>query len=494
MADNSLINLPTYQDTVDQRFTLEPLGGPKDVFYYLDRFPDEIYHKSPDTHLYKFMRAMLGDSGVNWLRKNHLEARLLLEELGIDLFDLDKFFGNVFGFGRIVEESFDEDPFGIIPKDVWESIKAKNARYRNRALDFINGARAGNTPLGMRLAAKAGLGHNVEIIENYKYLYDVHSDRPLGLRYFGRTASTEEMIVLPRKELGDGTADSVDSLYEIQPVDQFHLQDAVDQIRPQTTIMTVASSRGMRTRTNWTTMFATSEYTQVIRYATGTSKVQWPNTSRTSWIVEQVEKESLRLPDDLQHHYTGFHNIASVEASSQEIGTNVVSGALADYSEPLLVTSSTELQDGTAVSFINGIYPTSYQDLPGAPPIRYKNAQWSSLSQSGEETLTVHFESVKAVNYLTFDIYQAPIQIDIEYDAYDEDTSLWVPVTPLPPYSNLLMDASGDQNPWASLGLSFADRLGNNIFTRSLKIHFTRQGSYTGPVQVKNLRAARSAA
>jgi hypothetical protein len=492
MADNT-VTVSTYQDTVDQKFQIEPLGGPKDVFYYLDRFPDEIYHKSPDTHLYKYMRAMLGESGVNWLRKNHLEARLLLEELGIDLFDLDQFFGNIFSFGRIVEESFDDDPFGVISKEVWEEIRAKNARYRNRALDFINGARAGNTPFGMRLAAKAGLGHDVEIIENYKYLYDVHSDRPLGLTYFGKTTSTEEMIVLPRREVTD-SGDSVDDLYEITPVDQRHLQEAVDQIRPQTTIMTIADGRGIRARTNWQTMYATSEYTQVVRYVTGTSEVQWPNTSATSWIVEQVEKESLRVANDLQHHYTGFHNIIAVEASSTDIGTNLASGALADYAEPLLVTSSTELQDGKAVSFINGIYPTSYQDLPGAPPIRYNNTQWSSLSKTGEDTLTIHFPSIKAVNYLTFDISQAPIQIDIEYDAYDEDTSLWVPVTPLPPYSNILTAVDSDQNPWASIGLSFANSLGNNIFTRSLKIHFTRLGSYAGSVQVKNLRAARSAA
>jgi hypothetical protein len=485
-----MATLPTVQDVVNQNIALEPIGGPKDVFYYLNLFPEEIYQKSPDSHLYKFMRAMLGESGINWLRKNHMEARLLLEELGIDLFDLDKFYGNIFGFGRILEESFDEDPFGVIPKDVWDQIKAKNSSYRNRALDFVNGARAGNTPFGMRLIAQSGLGHDVEIVENYKYLYDLHSDDPLGLPRFGKTTSTEEMIVLPRREIGESTENSVDELYEIGPKDQFYLRDAVDRIRPQTTLMTVASGRGMRQLTTWRSMYATSEYIQVIRYVTGTSKVQWPNTSETSWIVEQVEKESLRIAGDLQHNYTGFHNIISVSASS---GTG--SSALADYSEPLFITSSTEQDDGKMVSFINGIYPTEYRTLPGAPLIVYGDRQWTSSEGEDEEELIINFLSSKAVNFLTFDLYKEPLQIEVEYDAYDEDDqSLFVPVTPLAPYSNIITSATELENPWASVGLSFVNSQQDTVFTRSLKIRFIRLGTNTGPIQVKNLRAARSAA
>src|SRR4051812_13659556 len=194
--------LPTFSETIQERYLLEPLGGPKDVFYYLQRFPDEIYSKAPDSHLYKFMRALLGESGTNWIRKNHLQARIMFEELGVDLFDVDRFFGSPLELGRIVEEQFDQDPYGLIPKDQWEVIKPKNSRSRNRAMDYFNGARAGNTPLGMRLTAKAGLGHDVEIVENYKFLFDAHSDDPLGLRYQGQTKSTEEVIVLPRREVG----------------------------------------------------------------------------------------------------------------------------------------------------------------------------------------------------------------------------------------------------------------------------------------------------
>lgn len=617
------VTIPTTRDTVAQRYLLEPLGGPKDVFYYLERFPEEIYHKSPDTHLYKYMRSMLGEGGVNWLKKNYLEARILLEELGIELFDLDKFYGGPFQFGRILEENFDEDPYGLIPRDQWELIKSKSARYRNRALDFVNGARAGNTPFGMRLVAKSGLGHDVEIIENYKYLYDSHSDDPLGIEYFGKTSSTEEMVVLPRREIGisetqliffrgdpnapnmgdfgiiyngqnssdytyvyddgsgsgpqtynripyDGTRDhvrlalesipqigvgnvfveggpgpvapwiitftglladrdvpelqldhtisynndtsnpvtaivntltggreAVDEIVNLPPRVQHSLMEAVDRVRPQTTIMTLNSAPGLRSRNNWNASLATSEYTEVIRYATGSAQVRWPALDSIHWIVDQQEREAPRVRNDLQYHYLGWHNITTISASSAALtssGPLEANRALADYAEPLLVTSATELADGSAASFINGIYPTDYQDLPGVPPVRYKEDQfWESAVGTGDETLQLNFSFVKAVNYLSFDLNRVPLQIDIEFDAYDHESQLWVSVTPVEPYSNI-MTTSADQaqNPWASIGLTFSNRKGQLVFTRSLKIRFTRQQSYTGSIKVKNLRAARN--
>lgn len=195
------VTTPDFTGTIDQQFFLAPLGGPQHPQTYLDRFPEEVYARSLDSHLVKFMYALLGPAGVGWLRKNYLEARLKLEDYGIETFDLDAFYGNPLGFSRILEEIYDTDPGGLIPRDKWEEIRAKDAKYRNRALDYVQGARAGNTPFGMHLVARSGLGHEVEIIENYKYIYDQLSDDVLGIPKRGFTNSTEEMIVLPRREL-----------------------------------------------------------------------------------------------------------------------------------------------------------------------------------------------------------------------------------------------------------------------------------------------------
>ena len=76
----------------------------------------------------------------------------------------------------------------------------RDESYRSRAITFFNAARAGGTPEGMELAAQSGLNHSAFVVENYEYLFDQHSDEPLGLPYYGSTASTEEFIIVPRQD------------------------------------------------------------------------------------------------------------------------------------------------------------------------------------------------------------------------------------------------------------------------------------------------------
>lgn len=195
------IPVPTFTDSVDQQFFLEPFGGPTHPENYLDRFPEEIYNLSPDSHLVRFMYTLLGPAGIGWLKKNYLDARLILGDHGFETFQIEKFYGDPFRFGRILSERYEEDPTGLLPREDWDRIKARDEQYRSRAIEYFNAARAGSTPLGMHLAAKSGLGHQVEIIENYKYLFDINSDEPKGFKYYGSTLSTSEFVVVPRLEV-----------------------------------------------------------------------------------------------------------------------------------------------------------------------------------------------------------------------------------------------------------------------------------------------------
>jgi hypothetical protein len=195
------VTTPDFAGTIDTRAFLAPLGGPEHPISYLDRFPDEVYTKAIDSRLVRFMYALMGPAGVGWLRKNYLSARLMLEDHGFETFDLDGFYGNPIAFGRILEEIYETDPSGSLTRDQWEAIRAKDAAYRSRAIDYVSGARAGNTPFGMHLVARSGLGHEVEIIENYKYLYDQRTDDKLGLKKYGVSNSMNEFVVLPRQEL-----------------------------------------------------------------------------------------------------------------------------------------------------------------------------------------------------------------------------------------------------------------------------------------------------
>lgn len=204
------VTLPTFTDTVDQNFFVEPLSGPADPVLYLDRFPDAIYSKAPDSHLVRLMYTLLGPAGVGWLRQNYLEVRLHLAEQGFEVFDLEKYYANPFRFGRVLAEQFEEDPTGLLTRERWDVIKTQDEAYRGRVIEFFNAARAGNTPFGMELAARSGLGRNVEIVENYKALFDIHSDEPKGFDFVGRTRSTSEFIVVPRLDVTRSEQQKID--------------------------------------------------------------------------------------------------------------------------------------------------------------------------------------------------------------------------------------------------------------------------------------------
>lgn len=513
MASPVTVTTPDFTGYVDQRFFIEPLGGLDNPRNYLDRFPEEVYNKSVDSHLVRFMYTLLGPAGTGWLRKNYLQARLLLEDYGIETFSLDKFYGNPLQFGRILEEIYEEDPLGLLPREEWDRIRAKDARYRNRAIDFVNGARAGGTKEGIRLVARSGLGHEADVIEHYRWLYDQLSDDPLGLPRYGKTNLTEEVVVVPRHELGD----EVDY---IGPRDMRYLQTAIDRIRPQTMVPTYGYGGTTRSRQDWVSTASSSEFIEVVRYATGSASVPWPARDATHWVEAEIEHEARKSYGDGRHHYQGFHNVREVvsytenalddadyltdawterstlyrnnhvgefsnlQSSLFPVLSNNAGGELtadrilADYTELLTIQSIIE-RGGEAYAFINGIYPIDYQELPGIPKVKYNDEQfWSSKERTeGDDYIEVDLGSAKAVNFLAFEATRKPLGIEISYDLLDmAPMREFAPVTVDHSISTTSISyAPGSVNPWTPIEIHFMNPRGGMIFTRFIRIKFARE-------------------
>lgn len=197
------VTLPTLTQTVDQNLLVEPLQGADKLESYLEIFPDVVYHKGSSSHLVKLIYTLIGPAGVALIQQEYLKARLIMEEHGSNNSDLDAFYGDPFSFGRILSELPASDASGMLTADEWETLVSQDASYRNRAIDFLHGVRLGNTPAGMELIARSGVGRAALIVEQYKYLFDQHSDDPLGLVNYGQTVSTEEMVVLPNNEISN---------------------------------------------------------------------------------------------------------------------------------------------------------------------------------------------------------------------------------------------------------------------------------------------------
>jgi hypothetical protein len=150
--------------------------------------------------------ALLGPSGAGWIKQNYLEVRKVFEENGLQLDQLEKFYGNPLRFGRNLEEIYNDETTGTLSRDASNTISAKDSIYRNRVIDFLHAARLGGTSDGMKFAAKSGAGFEVDVIENYKYMFDQHSDEVIGLQRMGTvsndnaTDNVGEFIIIPNRE------------------------------------------------------------------------------------------------------------------------------------------------------------------------------------------------------------------------------------------------------------------------------------------------------
>lgn len=196
----TLVSLPVTTTTINQNFFLEALGGSQNPISYLDSFPDTVYTKALDSLLVTFLYAILGPTGVGLLRQQYLEARLMIEESGLQTTDLDNLYANAFAFARAAYETYSIDASAsLLPAAEQAQILAQDASFRNRAMDFLKGARGGSTKAGLTLVAKSGLNRPVELIENYRSLFDHYTDVPLGLQDIGQTKSVNEVIVIPRQ-------------------------------------------------------------------------------------------------------------------------------------------------------------------------------------------------------------------------------------------------------------------------------------------------------
>lgn len=177
---------------------VEPLDGPLFVEHLMSRFPEEVYAKGRDTHLYGFLTALVGDAGAGSLKKKSLLARLQYESAALAFQNLDNLYSPLIGFDRLPSERYKIDPKkNTLTQEEWEVIRSADQSYRRRAIGYLQAARFGGTPRGIEEAASAALGQNVQVSENYKYVFDQQSDRQIGYSKYGNTNSVSEFVIRP---------------------------------------------------------------------------------------------------------------------------------------------------------------------------------------------------------------------------------------------------------------------------------------------------------
>jgi len=135
----------------------------------LSSFPEEVYSLLPTDHLVKLLKVLLGDAGAGQLNKLTTMARLGTVIQGANFYDLDNFYGALFGVPRNPDELYDINPYtDSAEADVWSNIRALDNSYRSRIDQLGRAISFGASAIGMQLIAEAVLQCPCAIFESWK--------------------------------------------------------------------------------------------------------------------------------------------------------------------------------------------------------------------------------------------------------------------------------------------------------------------------------------
>jgi hypothetical protein len=137
----------------------------------LRNFPEELYDLRDTSVLVRLLKVLLGDAGAGQLRKRTLVTRLESALSGANFFDLDRFYGAIFGALRNQSEALDINPMDdVATPDEWDAIQAADASYRERIAELAKAIAMGATIPGLRQAAEAIVEAPVDIYESWQLL------------------------------------------------------------------------------------------------------------------------------------------------------------------------------------------------------------------------------------------------------------------------------------------------------------------------------------
>ncbi len=185
------------------RRATDPLVPDHRIERRLDHFPDDLYDLRPESHLSRFLHALMGDSGAGSVRKRFLVTRLQSALQGTHFFDLDRFYGAIFGAQRFTVEQVPINPYtDVATQDEWEDIQAKDTSYRERLMSLTKAIPMGATPAGLKAAAEAITGVECEVYESWQ---GIDYARVHGYRLPGAALSWEDVTaIIPSWDDADG--------------------------------------------------------------------------------------------------------------------------------------------------------------------------------------------------------------------------------------------------------------------------------------------------
>jgi len=203
----------------------------------INALPDEVYNKSPHSRVKILLEALLKSTNAFELRTVQTYLDQFLKTARFDA--LDKNFGIIFKIPRLPAEKYDYRPLkdALLPEE-WAEIDAKDGRYRNRLMKFVEAAVTGGVA-GIKLACEAAIGYSCHIQERF-HLGNGFKD-PSGIN---------EFVIIPYKN-------------NFTQEDALRIKLVVDRLKPITTLYTIRPTVESIKEIPILDITASSEYHQV---------------------------------------------------------------------------------------------------------------------------------------------------------------------------------------------------------------------------------------
>lgn len=241
------------------------ISPPLQVASQLANFPANVYDVSPTSLLYHFMQSLLGDAGTGQLLRRNMITRLQQAITSTHFYDLDSFYGALFGAQRGPSGSLPENPATGLPvspysdlasPDGWDEIEAADAVFRERVIQLGKAITLGGTMPGMIALAEAVTGVTCQGWEAWRLgtagtpaavtWHQVMTSYPLWSSLAGQTWGSVDgyvpdinvngvpsaVVVEPRKRYGSTPAGAVE-----QGSDMFGVLSVVEALRPAASIV-----------------------------------------------------------------------------------------------------------------------------------------------------------------------------------------------------------------------------------------------------------------
>lgn len=235
-------------------------------------FPEDLYDLRDQSHLVRFFRALVGDSGAGQLRKRYTVARLQTTLSSTHFYDLDGFYGSLFGAHRKVEEQLPINPMDATAlPDEWDDIATRDSRYRERINALAKALPMAGTVPGLQQAAEALTGVECDVYETWRIIegggvaavgrtwdqvetdfiawssFDEQDtwDSVNGAEHVGRAGldNLDEVYIRPKKDYTpvDGSDEAAREAARQRLEDEVGLHQVLSRLKPAGVLLTIDS-------------------------------------------------------------------------------------------------------------------------------------------------------------------------------------------------------------------------------------------------------------